>query len=228
MRFLKLFCVVLVLCVSCSENTDEIEVVGEVKSSKIERRVISSKEIQEVKLMYMTSFLIGKVLIENKEARDYFYEQIANPKIKKIALINVLGTNKSDSNPFTVSFQEQYNMYNFRTPASPIKSSEPDPLIWGGVLNMYYKEYLLKVRKRKKWELYFPNKNIFLDNIQNLSEYLIANEKLICLWNTNYLGLFTDGLILNINGRGRYLPQYFDPSNTTSLMIVLRDKAKRF
>ena len=97
-------------------------------------------------------------------------------------------------------------MYNFRAPAPPIKSAEPDPLKWGGVLNMHYDQYFFEVIKLKKWELYFPNKNILLDNNQNLTGYFQKNHTIICLWNNNSFKLFSDGVILHDDGKGEYLP----------------------
>lgn len=235
MKFLKLFCLVLVLCVSCSEN-ETIDAIKKIERGRrggaIDPIEISDDVVDEkTKLMYMTSFLIGKTLIENKYARDYFYSLIKDPKLTSINLIDIMDSNVVDSNPFEVAFHEQFNMYNWHidpqsgAPDPPIKTSiEPDSVKWGGVLDahIYYQQYLHEIIELNKWELNFPNKNIYIDNIQNLSDYLIANEKLICLWNMYNTGLYTDGLILNNNGRGSYLPPNFNVSTASSLVMILK------
>ncbi|WP_431164563.1 hypothetical protein [Tenacibaculum halocynthiae] len=237
MKFLKLFCLVLMLCVSCSESEtiDTIEKMerGRRGGGTIDPIEISDDAVDEKnKLMYMTSFLIGKTLIENENARDYFYELIKDSRLTSINLIDIMDSNVVDSNPFEVAFHEQFNAYNWHLnpmsggPNPPVESStaEPDPSKWGGILDaqMYYHQYLIEIIELNKWELNFPNKNIYIDNIQNLSDYLIANEKLICLWNMYNTGLYTDGLILNTNGRGSYLPPNFNVSTASSLVMILK------
>ncbi|WP_435263964.1 hypothetical protein [Tenacibaculum sp. nBUS_03] len=239
MKVLKLLCVVLVFCVSCSEN--ELEGLDTVERMERGRRVVAidpidvTEEVEEEvdkkeKLMYITSYLIGKTLIESEAARDFFYELIKNNELSKIGLNDLLKTKIIDSNPFEVAFQEQFNTYNWHidpqsgAPNPPKSTSTPDSTKWGGMLDsqMYYQQYLNEILELNKWELYFPNKAVFLDNTQNFSDYLIANKKLICLWNTKYFGLFTDGLILHINGEGNYLPLNFNVSSASSFVIILK------
>ncbi|WP_299163247.1 hypothetical protein [uncultured Tenacibaculum sp.] len=231
MKFLKLLFFVLIIFTSCDKNAEEIEIINTIQNSSRENffdieatKTSDNKRIEQ--LMYMTSFLIGKVLVENEEARDYFYKHIANPRTTKIELIKVLDGDVIDSNPFEIAFHEQYNMYSFRAPAPPIKVADPDSFRWGGVLNMYYHQYLFEIININRWELYFPNKSSLLDNRQTLTEYFLRNDKIVCLWKINEkFKLYSDGLILNKRDKGEYLPLNFDPSKSLFFMFVLRGKS---
>lgn len=239
MKFLKLLFCVLIICFSCSENTEEFETINK-EQNKAGRgnfildpiEVPNNNETEQ--LMFMTSFLIGKTLIESEEARDYFYSHIANPRITKIELINILDADVIDSNPFEIAFHEQFNTYNWHLnpqsggPEPPTSTSlDPDPLRWGGILDaqMYYQQYLIEIIELKKWELYFPNKSSVLDNRQTLTEYFQRNTTMVCLWNNNEKKkLFSDGLVLHKNRKGEYLPLNFDPFQSFYFMFILRDK----
>ncbi len=237
MKFLNPFFFIIIFCVSCNKNTDEIEVIEKVQNSKrnisLSLEPVEDPEKAKVEqLMYMTSFLIGKTLLENEAARDYFYEQIKSVKTNKIELINILDASFIDSNPFEIGFHEQFNNYNWHidpqggSPDPPKSTSlEPDPLKWGGILDsqMYYQQYLIEIIDLKKWELYFPNKNVFLENYQNFTDYLADNHIIRCSWNNDSFNLYSDGMVLYDDGRGEYLSRFFDPFRSLSFMFVLRD-----
>lgn len=239
MKFLKLLFFVLVVCISCNVNNEEIEII-EKEQNKASRSNFNLKPFQtfdnqEVEqLMFMTSFLIGKTLIENEAARDYFYNHIADSRITAIKLSDIMDDSVIDSNPFEIEFHKQFNKYNYhRNPQSgdtdpPTSTSlDPDPLKWGGALGerVLYKSYLNKVINLNNWELYLPNKNTVLSNGHTLTDYFVRNDKIICLWrlNENIKKIYSDGLVLYTDGRGSYLPLNFTLLNNLSFVFVLRD-----
>lgn len=236
MKLLKLICVGLVFCTSCTQNNEELEIVQRLQKGEKRELSISNSQTNVVKnekerIMFMTSFLVGKTLLENKEARDYFYLKIASQSITKIDLSDVLDSDKED-NPFEIAFQEQFNLYNWHispsagAPIPPRIPVKPNSIRWGGILssNMYYYQYLIEILENSKLELYFPNKNTYVNELQDFSTYFENYNTLSCLWSLDYFVLFSDGLILHTNGEGNYLPENFNPNRAKSFVFILRDR----
>ncbi|KAB1155983.1 hypothetical protein F7018_11225 [Tenacibaculum aiptasiae] len=239
MKFLKLLFFVLLICISCNVNNEEIQII-EKEQNKANRNNFNSKPFQiynaqEVEqLMFMTSFLIGKTLIENESARDFFYNHIADSRITAIKLSDIMDDDTMDSNPFEIEFQKQFNKYNYHknpqtgeTDPPTSTSLDPDPFRWGGIFGptMLYELFIDKVINLNDWELYFPNKNSVLSNGLTLTEYFQRNDRVICLWRLNekIKRIYSDGLILYTDGRGSYLPLNFNPSNSSSFTFLLRN-----
>lgn len=237
MKLLRLVSLSVIFCISCVDNNANIEIVGKIQSEKekeLSREAIIKDPIlnEKERLMYMTSFLIGKTILENKEARDYFYERILNRKINRIDLIKLIDLDYTITNPFEEAFEQQYKKYNWHTspiaggPVPPTVTAEPDAIRWGGVLDsqIQYSQYLVEVINHKNWELYFPNKSAYINQLQDLATYFMHYNTLNCLWSLHQLTLFSDGVILQTDGSGSYLPENFDLLTTNSLTFILRDK----
>ncbi|MDC1162279.1 hypothetical protein OAT18_02435 [Tenacibaculum sp.] len=235
MKFLKLFFFGAILFfTSCNNNSEEVvEIAKEIKIEKKGRGGNLSPEdpparSERVQLMYMTSFLIGKTLLEDETGRSYFYQYISNPLTVAIRLNTVLDDNYSDSTPFEAAFHERFNDYNSHinidggneVPAVVIP--DPDPIRWGGVLDMHYFTYLNNIINNRNLGLYFPNKRLLQNNYANLSEYFQSNDKIVCLWENSQDSHLYDGVILNIDGSGDYLPQGFKPENSPYFIIILK------
>ena len=89
---------------------------------------------------------------------------------------------------------------------------------------MSYNEYLTEIIENSNLELYFPNKNAYVNELQDFSAYFENYNTLTCLWSLDYFVLFSDGLILHTNGEGSYLPENFNPNRTKSFVFILRDR----
>lgn len=237
MKFLRLVWLSLIFCMACTESKDDIEFIQ--KAVEDEEAIFSMREStkdpvvnEEERLMYMTSFLIGKAIINNKEAGDYFNQNIVSKKVTKIDLVRLLNLDFTESNPFEIEFQLQFNIYNWHTspvaggPVPPTTTAEPDAIRWGGIFGaetLYY-QYLVEILNNRELELYFPNKNTFINELQDLTTYFMNYNSLTCLWSLDYFSIYSDGLILYSDGNGDYLPESFDFLTTNSFVIILRDK----
>ncbi len=240
MKFLKQFLFVLIICVSCNDNNEEIQIIEKEQNKAITGNVsmkpfqaYDNKEVE--KLMFMTSFLIGKTIIENEAARDYFYDYIEDPRTTAINLSDIMDDDVIDSNPFEIEFHKQFNKYNYHkdpqtgeTDPPTSTSLDPDPLRWGGIFGptMLYELYLDNIINSNDWELYFPNKNSVLSNGLTLTDYFSRNDVVICLWRLNekIKRMYSDGLILYTSGNGSYLPLNFNPANSSSFIFLLKNK----
>ncbi|CAL2101431.1 conserved protein of unknown function [Tenacibaculum sp. 190130A14a] len=237
MKFLRLISMALIFCASCTQNNDEVEIVqklqkGEERNLFLTEPVKDNVKDENERIMYMASFLIGKAIIENKDARHYFNRFITNKRTKKIELASLLDSDLLDENPFEIAFHEQFNNYNWHTSptasgGTPPKSAAiPDPFRWGGILDsqMSYYQYLIEIIENRKLEIYFPNKELYINDLQDLIYYLNNHDVLTCLWSLDKFTFYSDGLILKTDGSGHYLPENFDPENANSLIFILRDK----
>jgi hypothetical protein len=132
---------------------------------------------QEENMMYMTSYLIGLTLLQDRSARVHFQQAITG-KQQKISLRSLLdGTN----NPFELAFRSRYYIYNWNTdfegePTPPISSAIPDPLKKDyDVLDIGYYTYIDLISNTYNWDIHLPNKYI-LFSFFNFDQYLLSKE----------------------------------------------------
>ncbi|WP_417799152.1 hypothetical protein [Tenacibaculum sp.] len=236
MRYLQIMCFsVLLACMSCNEETENIHLSNTVENDIV--NIIASKNTsgivtnipivlqpQEVhNMMYMTSFLIGRTLIENEDAREYFY-RLYTGKSLKVSLRTLLENNR---NAFEIAFKQQYGNYNRGTdpegePTHPISSPEPDPLERGYDVLNDYSLYYYYIHNSYDWEVYIPNK-LILYNYSSFTNYLNDKDRIINLWSLS-TNLYDDGVSLT-SSNGVFIPSNFNylQELTTSLILTLRN-----
>ncbi len=240
-RFSFLFA--LLIMVSCNSEPDELEqlevnetIENEVTSSQTGRFNLDLPDDpadETEQLMYMTSFLVGRTLLADAPARDYFYAQM-NQYGNTFGLSKVLSASPTNPNPFQAAFHTQFYLYNYDLdngntgggPVSPPVAPNPPPDRWGGVLQMPLASYLGTVVNTYSWELHIPNDNVLtLYGYNDLHEYVAGQASLASLWSMDTTQLYTDGAILFVMGnQGIYLPSNYSVFGNPNLAIIVREQ----
>lgn len=229
MKYLPIVILGLILtCFSCSNDTENTVILEEKTIKSTEKEILDSRIISnipnvkntEMDKMYMTSYLIGLVLLEDAAAREYFY-RITKAKTLKFSLRSLLN---NTGNPFELAFKKKYAIYNWSKtakgdPTPPISTALPDPLDKGYlVLTIDYPTYLFQISNTYNWSVCIPNKHS-LHKYPDFNAYLNNEKQLINLWNLNGK-LYNDGLIMSQSFKS-FIPSRFNYSSALNNTLII-------
>ncbi|SEC41385.1 hypothetical protein SAMN04489761_2926 [Tenacibaculum sp. MAR_2009_124] len=221
--FLNLF----LIFASCDNTNDNLNTssVDQKEGKILERTLFGETKNEEVKdIMYMTSYLIARTLLEDEDAQQQFY-QLGSGKSLKIDLKTLL-TSKST---FEQAFKLRYKRYNWSTPPKgeptpPISQAVPDPLEKDyDVLTIPYIGYIDLIQNTFDWIVSLPNKEK-LYQYDSFKDYIHDNDTILNLWSFDTSN-YSDGLKTHYNG-GSFIPTPFDYNSAleTTFMMTLKNK----
>lgn len=218
------------LLISCNNEAENITMLDAFeketntvvyKPFTAEKNTFFSVEDHHRNLMYMTSFLTGVTLLEDQDAREYFYS-LLNNKGSKINLKDLLD---NTNNPFEKGFKTYYDIYNWSitpkgVPTPPVSNLRPDPLDRPyEPLTMLYVQFQDTVTTNHNWEFYLPNKALVLQYI-NFDDYLNDKDEIVNLWSLNDV-VFEDGLKMSLFQRD-FITEDFNYQDTLESIFIIK------
>ncbi len=217
----------LFIFASCNTNEDNLNtsaLEGQENGLKGRAPFGEIKNQEEKNMMYMTSYLIARTLLEDEDAQKQFYK-LGSGKSLKIDLRTLLTPDK----PFEAAFRLRYARYNGSTPpkgqpTTPVSQAVPDPLERDySILTISYIDYIDVVNDKYDWIIYLPNKEKLYEHA-NFGDYLDSNEDIINLWSFDTSD-YSDGLKLNYYG-GIFIPIPFDYTSALESTFIMTLKNK--
>lgn len=216
--FLSLF-IIFSSCNDSSENLSSSVIQNE-NNFQEKSNFGQATNNQARDIIYMTSYLISRVLIEDEAAQNHFY-RFGSGKSLKISLKNLLDTPDS---PFEKAFRIRYDRFNWYInpegePTPPLSQAVPDPLENDyNILTLTYNDYIYIIQNLYNLEILLPNKEM-LYNYDSFHDYFNDKDFIFNLWNYD-APIYNDGLKTSDNS-ANFISSDFDYLNTLNDYLIL-------